>query len=715
MIFSYALVLTKTIIPLIFVVCFTMFMAVVMNSVWQVFWACIPESSLKARLGRLIFHWRRLDTLVVEYKKSLLHNSYMMLRQLLKSAAEWILAEKRLSNINAGLESSIGSQEFKYEKITKSRQIRLLKLPRQKSLDEVWCEIIVVSLDHPPACGAISYTWGSSEKTHEILLSGARCAVSSVVHEILQGRRSVWTTKWLWIDSLCTNQQDDEEKSEQIQLMRDIYHNAVRVLVWLGPLDDAHLGIKFLRDLRWMINMHNISVEELHEKFKAENRNQQRLAVIKLLDHPWFNRVWIIQEAAVANDVHILVGGHYLDWSELKACMRAFGLPGMDPLLTIVWKNCVDQADWTKVGNAIVLSEAKEFIQKGGRLRLRDILFATMMCGATNPRDKVYALRGICKDADNAALIPDYSKTVQQVYNETARYLLSESDPLRILGAAGIGSARSVEGLPSWVPDWSPRVHAPLSAGYNAADKSEQSISISAVQNILTVAGMHADELKETGSVLANPALVRSTHAESARNFIREYLWYEEARILATESANNPYTDGKPLSEALWRTLVGGIIDHTRPAPPEYGKYYQENMTLRKETMHILERVAESENESLIQNDNSPVPREELAQRRKTDCDVRLASTFRPSSFAQTFLCNSPGFYWTCSGACYARRMICIFKGARVPFLLRQNAEVGIRGTSTQTYLLVGECYIHGMMDGEMMEGVEHFQEFNIQ
>lgn len=57
--------------------------------------------------------------------------------------------------------------------------------------------------------------------------------------------------------------------------MRDIYHNAVRVLVWLGPLDDAHLGIKFLRDLRWMINMHNISVEELHEKFKAENRNQQ--------------------------------------------------------------------------------------------------------------------------------------------------------------------------------------------------------------------------------------------------------------------------------------------------------------------------------------------------------------------------------------------------------------------------------------------------------
>ena len=57
---------------------------------------------------------------------------------------------------------------------------------------------------------------------------------------------------------------------------------------------------------------------------------------------------------------------------------------------------------------------------------------------------------------------------------------------------------------------------------------------------------------------------------------------------------------------------------------------------------------------------------------------------------------------------------ICIFKGARVPFLLRQNAKVGIRGTSTWTYFLVGECYIHSMVDGET-KGVEHFQEFNIQ
>lgn len=52
---------------------------------------------------------------------------------------------------------------------------------------------------------------------------------------------------------------------------------------------------------------------------------------------------------------------------------------------------------------------------------------------------------------------------------------------------------------------------------------------------------------------------------------------------------------------------------------------------------------------------------------------------------------------------------------SRIAFLLRQNAEEEIRGTSTQLCFLVGECHIHSMIDSEMMKGVELFQEFNIQ
>ncbi|OCL06571.1 hypothetical protein AOQ84DRAFT_390101 [Glonium stellatum] len=153
----------------------------------------------------------------------------------------------------------------------------------------------------------------------------------------------------------------------------------------------------------------------------------------------------------------------------------------------------------------------------------------------TNPRDKVYALRGICTDADNAATIPDYSKAVQEAFIETARYLISEPDVLHVLGAARIGRTRSVEGLPSWVPDWSPKAHAPLNAGYNTTKSSQPIINVDTARDILSVVGVRIDELKATGQVYTTPAFIRSTCAGSARNFIKEYLWHEKARILATE------------------------------------------------------------------------------------------------------------------------------------------------------------------------------------
>ena len=108
--------------------------------------------------------------------------------------------------------------------------------------------------------------------------------------------------------------------------------------------------------------------------------------------------------------------------------------------------------------------------------------------------------------------------------------------------------------------------------------------------------------------------------------------------------------------------------------------------------------------------------REELARRRKTE--IAMFVWLRHSgrvALDKRFCVTRQGFIGLVPEHAMSGDMICIFKRARVPFLLRQNAEVGIRGTSTQTYFLVGECYIHGMMDGEMMKGLEHFQELNIQ
>jgi hypothetical protein len=73
---------------------------------------------------------------------------------------------------------------------------------------------------------------------------------------------------------------------------------------------------------------------------------------------------------------------------------------------------------------------------------------------ATDPKDMIYTLQGIDREADNQALKASYSKSVHQVYTDTTQLLLSQNEPFWILGRAGKGVSKSVAGLPSWVPDW---------------------------------------------------------------------------------------------------------------------------------------------------------------------------------------------------------------------------------------------------------------------
>jgi hypothetical protein len=86
-----------------------------------------------------------------------------------------------------------------------------------------------------PSYFALSYVWGSTERSNEILVNGKRFPVTSNLYFAMHDLRS--SVSWpllLWVDSICINQDDDGEKSNQIPIMREIYHIAVFVIVSLG-------------------------------------------------------------------------------------------------------------------------------------------------------------------------------------------------------------------------------------------------------------------------------------------------------------------------------------------------------------------------------------------------------------------------------------------------------------------------------------------------
>jgi hypothetical protein len=131
-----------------------------------------------------------------------------------------------------------------------ARGIRLIALhsvpsPDNNGVDPVICDIFTASLNHSPIYEALSYTWGDPNLRSNISFNGSLVSVTANLAKALRDIRHIeviQATRILWVDAICTNQDDLKERNEQVRMMGDIYRRAEQVLSWLGPFD-AGLGV----------------------------------------------------------------------------------------------------------------------------------------------------------------------------------------------------------------------------------------------------------------------------------------------------------------------------------------------------------------------------------------------------------------------------------------------------------------------------------------
>ncbi|KAH8659958.1 hypothetical protein BX600DRAFT_467000 [Xylariales sp. PMI_506] len=122
-----------------------------------------------------------------------------------------------------------------------STHIRLLRLlPSQVKFGQPWyecadirCSLIVEKVDSAPAYDALSYAWGDDDPTVPITINGEKTLVRPNLAYALAALRGT-SSRLLWIDALCINQDNVSERNHQVRLMGDIYRRASKVLVWLG-------------------------------------------------------------------------------------------------------------------------------------------------------------------------------------------------------------------------------------------------------------------------------------------------------------------------------------------------------------------------------------------------------------------------------------------------------------------------------------------------
>jgi hypothetical protein len=580
---------------------------------------------------------------------------------------------------------------YSYKRL-QDRHIRLLLIHRKFSF-RVTYHLIDVALEDVPRYEAISYTWGDSTPTEEVTIDNKAFCIPRSVADVLRRRSKIiglWpgSVRAVWIDYLCINQEDVAEKNRQVPMMREIYQQAIRTMVCLGDGPDASKANWLLIKLETMAKLH--SVEELSKRYMLEKNSPSWLALGRMMSHPWFNRIWIVQEVATANRVFVTYGGGLIEWGLVYWAFCLFANPEMALLLP-----ATDVAMRREMALSLehvhVINHIREATQNKTSLSLLDALSMCTRFGAKDPRDKIFALLGLV--THNLA-IPDwvdYNKSTEEVYRSTTRYLLSQtSDSLCVLNYAGIGHPWELASLPSWVPDWSSPLRAsPFETAprylhrYNASGgrSHDPNILLNAGLNIIRLTGVHVDKIGIIAQA-RNMWLKVLTDEERDNSSGEMASWFKELQNLTEQHCPNPYHTGQTRGEALWRSIHGDRTVEGRPAPAILGDYYQAVQTL------LL-------NNPPVQSDNYGAT---------TDLTIKAsrfiswsASTVRGRRFAV----SKYGYMGWVPPLTEVGDLICIFAGVNTPFVVRPHK----RGEGFKmAYVLVGACYLNGMMDGEMWD-----------
>lgn len=623
---------------------------------------------------------------------------------------------------------SKGIQRYEYSSCPideNKNEIRLLRLKRRGVFSGLLeAELVSASIDDALSYEAVSYCWGTTTEKKAVLLNGKLFYCFPSAYDLLYASSSLFKDRLLWVDAFCINQHDLMERSKQVRIMRKIYENATRVIVWPGDSSSSRLASAMLYDLYGTSFMFQGSANDFDKWFFNERYSPRWLALVQLLKLPYFSRIWVLQEIAVASNVQVLYGGIYIPWEIMSKVMADLWHPHRRTSLSYTSNpemRTFYQSSQTDPGhNASVmwLLNAKHGrVPNGERLRLGKLLSFCSKFKSTDARDKIFALVGLAMETTPSLIAINYEDTPAQVYIKSTRNILSrENDHFDILSNSGIGYRKKPDAadslsttLPSWVADWSSQ-----HVGFTLASRGEGTggycssthtkITIDFFQNvpessmeILSLKGILIDTIDELGCTL-------DTERESGEISIFDCstavsLWYEEAKDITFRKAKDPYPQGnQSRAEALWRTMIGDTVNEIRPAPPEFVQYFSKWVELGA---IIRSAKTRSELEDIMKKNDSQVKAMDSGLSSETiQLGVRdYSNNFGEISVGRRFCVTKDGYMGLVPPGTEEGDVVCIIAGAPTPYLLRRFKHSSSKTFPAELYQLVGECYIHGRMD----------------
>ncbi|KAJ8127487.1 hypothetical protein O1611_g6149 [Lasiodiplodia mahajangana] len=353
---------------------------------------------------------------------------------------------------------------------------------------------------------ALSYVWGTEMPRENIFVDLQIFPVTGNLFEILRSLRHPNTARTIWIDAICINQSDSDEKTRQVRLMRDIYSQTQKTVIYLteGDLQQRLRRSKYFLSIPpnfggTTMDQYDLAsiLTEFHKHPRDSPWSHTQLALYimlvvctkEIVSHVWWERIWTLQEGALPPSAPVIYHrGHSFTLDELETSIT-------------IWK---DVGEWTREKIDYMLGQVSETPAGNGvlsTLRLAEglsltglpflcklhqdrkddwehsdfgsstffkFLSATGTYRATNPRDKIYALESLLPRCIGKLIRIDYNEGYEKVFACATARCINTTSTLALAGKFSLlierktgnnvypSTADSEEySAPSWALDFS--------------------------------------------------------------------------------------------------------------------------------------------------------------------------------------------------------------------------------------------------------------------
>jgi hypothetical protein len=575
---------------------------------------------------------------------------------------------------------------------------------------------------------ALSYTWGDLSQKHRITLSGKDFEVTTNLEGALRHLRKTNEPRILWIDAICIDQNNIEEKNVQVPRMSLVYEQAKHVLVWLGEESSDSERAMYLLDrlggkaeeMEYKDRRQNLGMAPRHLRPKDptklmafEDLTWSDLEVLHnfIRKRPWWTRMWVIQELTYSREAFLICGHRVIHWDTISSLLtRNQEMEKMDVTYFHYFLSIIQPAVSLNIQRehtipSSYISVFRSLKWNGTRLWKLLETFDDWQC--QNPRDKIYVTIDLASCPRSERLRVNYRDPVSKVYTDATWDIIQDvcngfdSTPsLEVLCSTYRSEfRRDGDRLPSWVPDWSENQEFILmSSKYYAkipfcAGGTRPLADVPPITDdgILRIKGIQWDTIRHV-----NDGIGVFNQSNTLSDFNYHVQSWEPDDLEAIK-----YPTGEDSTDAYWRTLL----------TDRFFAIKKRRKTLFNSLPNLGTRLTPQDVKNCREEfqvwPGRKKYRQKTARRKELERGIdttSLLNSFGPVIRGWTMATTEKGYF--AMVPLYSRKgdVVCVVPSLGVPLVLRPVATEPLSKAKLE---LVGPSYVHGIMDGELITRLE--------